>query len=226
MLVLLASCGPNKHVNAWDRQSSALDPVGITSKKMAAKNKAEQAFYKPGEAVTFKKDRMMVFEQNPESNFSTSGTVRGGVKTGKVLVCGDLFAKVEFEDGSQGYVSLSEIVNPQEMMGFYPVSASDLIGPDGALLPLPSNMGAVSPEAAAGGPIALVEPDDLSQIDVHTRKLAIVGVKGEPKTPEEMDAILAERRANWKPKAPKYTKGLLKLYSQHAVSPMKGAYME
>ena len=45
LLVLLASCGPNKHVNAWDRQSSALDPVGITSKKMAAKNKAEQAFY-------------------------------------------------------------------------------------------------------------------------------------------------------------------------------------
>ena len=39
-----------------------------------------------------------------------------GVKTGKVLVCGDLFAKVEFEDGSQGYVSLSEIVNPQEMI--------------------------------------------------------------------------------------------------------------
>ena len=72
-----------------------------------------------------------------------------------------------------------------------------------------------------GGPIALVEQDDLIQIDVHNRKLAIVGVKGEPKTPEEMDAILAERRANWKPKAPKYTKGLLKLYSQHAVSPMK-----
>ena len=87
-------------------------------------------------------------------------------------------------------------------------------------------IGHVSPEAAVGGPIVLVEPDDLIQIDVHNRKLAIVGVKGEPKTPEEMDAILAERRANWKPKAPKYTKGLLKLYSQHAVSPMKGAYME
>ena len=87
-------------------------------------------------------------------------------------------------------------------------------------------IGHVSPEAAVGGPIALVEPDDLIQIDVPGRKLAIVGVKGEPKTPEEMDAILAERRANWKPKAPKYTKGLLKLYSQHAVSPMKGAYME
>ena len=87
-------------------------------------------------------------------------------------------------------------------------------------------IGHVSPEAAVGGPIALVEQDDLIQIDVHNRKLAIVGVKGEAKTPEEMDAILAQRRANWKPKAPKYTKGLLKLYSQHAVSPMKGAYME
>ena len=36
----------------------------------------------------------------------------------------------------------------------------------------------VSPEAAVGGPIALVEQDDLIQIGVHNRKLAIVGVKG------------------------------------------------
>lgn len=149
LLALLASCGPNKHMNAWERQSSALDPVGITSKKMAAKNRADQASYKPGESVTFKKEKLMVFEQNPENNFSTSGTVKGGVKTAKVLVCGDLFAKVEFEDGSQGYVSLSEVVNPQEMMGFYPVTAPDMVGPDGVLLPMPANMGAVSPEAAA-----------------------------------------------------------------------------
>ena len=87
-------------------------------------------------------------------------------------------------------------------------------------------IGHVSPEAAVGGPIALVEKDDLIQIDVEQRLLAIVGVKGEPKTPEEMDAILAERRAKWQPKPQKYTKGLLKLYAQHAVSPMKGAYME
>ena len=82
------------------------------------------------------------------------------------------------------------------------------------------------PEAQTGGPIALVEEGDLIRIDVPNRQLAIVGVNGEEKTPEEMEAILAQRRANWKPKAPKYTKGLLKLYSQHAVSPMKGAYME
>ena len=73
---------------------------------------------------------------------------------------------------------------------------------------------------------ALVEEGDLIEIDIPARKLNIIGIKGERKPPEEMDAILAQRRANWKPKAPKYTKGLLKLYSQHAASPMKGAYLE
>ena len=87
-------------------------------------------------------------------------------------------------------------------------------------------IGHVSPEAAAGGPIALVEEGDLIRIDVEARELAIVGVQGEEKSLEEMDTILAARRAKWQPKAPKYTSGLLKLYSQHAVSPMKGAYME
>ena len=87
-------------------------------------------------------------------------------------------------------------------------------------------IGHVSPEAAAGGPIALVEEGDLIRIDVPARKLAIVGVNGQPKTSEEMEQILQERRARWQPKPPKYTCGLLKLYSQHAVSPMKGAYME
>ena len=87
-------------------------------------------------------------------------------------------------------------------------------------------IGHVSPEAAVGGPIALVEAGDLIRIDIPNRLLAIVGVNGEEKTAEEMDAILAERRAKWQPKPPKYTKGLLKRYAQHAVSPMKGAYME
>ena len=87
-------------------------------------------------------------------------------------------------------------------------------------------IGHVSPEAAVGGPIALVEEGDLIQIDIPNRTLAIVGVQGEAKTPGDMEEILARRRAEWQPKEPKYKKGLLKLYSQHAVSPKKGAYME
>lgn len=87
-------------------------------------------------------------------------------------------------------------------------------------------IGHVSPEAQAGGPIALVEEDDLIQIDVPNRILQIVGVKGEPKTPEEIDEILAERKKNWKPKPRKYKRGTLRLFSDHAVSPMKGAYLD
>ncbi|MGI6180772.1 MAG: dihydroxy-acid dehydratase, partial [Agathobaculum sp.] len=88
------------------------------------------------------------------------------------------------------------------------------------------SIGHVSPEAATGGPIALVEEGDLIQIDIPERILAIVGVKGVRKTPEEMEKILAERRAKWQPKAPKYPSGVLKLFSEHAVSPMQGGYMK
>ena len=58
------------------------------------------------------------------------------------------------------------------------------------------------------------------------RKLNIVGVAGERKTPAEIDAVLAQRRAAWQPKPPRYPRGVLKFYAQHAASPMKGAYME
>ena len=87
-------------------------------------------------------------------------------------------------------------------------------------------IGHVSPEAAEGGPIALIEEDDLIEIDIPARILRIIGVRGEKKTPEEMDAILAVRRKNWTPKPVKYTSGVLKIFSEHAVSPMKGGYMD
>lgn len=87
-------------------------------------------------------------------------------------------------------------------------------------------IGHVSPEAASGGPIALVEEGDLIELDVESRKLNIVGVKGIEKSPEEMEVILDERRKYLKEFKSKYTRGLLKLYAQHATSPMKGAYMD
>ena len=73
---------------------------------------------------------------------------------------------------------------------------------------------------------SLVAEGDLIEIDIPERKLNIIGVKGQPKTPEEMDEILKERRAAWKPKARRYKNGTLRLFSEHATSPMKGAYLE
>ena len=87
-------------------------------------------------------------------------------------------------------------------------------------------IGHCSPEAVDGGPIALVEEGDLIEIDVKERKLNIIGIAGERKSMEEIDAILKERRRNLKPREPKYKKGVLRLFSLHAASPMKGAYLE
>ena len=87
-------------------------------------------------------------------------------------------------------------------------------------------IGHCSPEAQAGGPIALVEEGDLIELDVFARKLNIVGVKGERKTPEEMEHILEERRKSWVPKPRKYKSGALRLFAEHAASPMDGAYLK
>ncbi len=87
-------------------------------------------------------------------------------------------------------------------------------------------IGHVSPEAAKGGPIALLAENDLIYLDIPGRRLDVVGIDGKECSPQEVERVFAERRKHFKPKEPKYTKGVLKFYSQHAVSPMKGGYME
>ena len=87
-------------------------------------------------------------------------------------------------------------------------------------------IGHCSPEAVDCGPIALVEEGDLIEIDVEARKLNIIGIAGERRTMEEVAAVLEERRKNWKPREPKYKRGVLRMFSEHAASPMKGAYLE
>ena len=86
-------------------------------------------------------------------------------------------------------------------------------------------IGHVSPEAAEGGPIALIEEGDLIHIDIPARLLEVVGIKGVEMSPDEVNKVLAERKAAWQPKEPKYKKGVLKLFSEKAVSPMKGGYI-
>lgn len=87
-------------------------------------------------------------------------------------------------------------------------------------------IGHVSPEAADGGPIALIEENDLIRIDVEGRIIEIIGVENEEKTKEYIMEILEQRKQNWKPRPMKYTSGVLNIYSQHATAPMKGGYME
>ncbi len=87
-------------------------------------------------------------------------------------------------------------------------------------------IGHISPEAQDGGPIALIEENDIIEVDIANRKLQVIGINGVEMSFEEIDKVFAERKSQWKPKEQKYKSGVLKIFSEHAVSPMKGGYME
>ncbi len=76
-------------------------------------------------------------------------------------------------------------------------------------------IGHVSPEAAAGGPIALVEEGDTIAIDIEAGTIEL----------KVSDDELARRRAAWQPPAPKYTRGVLARYAKLVTSADKGAYL-
>ncbi|MDR1618520.1 MAG: dihydroxy-acid dehydratase [Treponema sp.] len=87
-------------------------------------------------------------------------------------------------------------------------------------------IGHVSPEAAEGGPIALVREGDIIEIDIDRRRIVITGTDGTEHPPSEIETIMAERKKTWTPKPPKYQRGILRVYAKNAVSPMKGGYIE
>ncbi|MGB4661014.1 MAG: dihydroxy-acid dehydratase [Mobilitalea sp.] len=87
-------------------------------------------------------------------------------------------------------------------------------------------IGHVSPEAAVGGPIALIEENDLIQIDIEARVLSIIGIDGIEMPETEVNKILDLRKSKWQPREPKYKSGVIKIFSEHAVSPMQGGYMK
>lgn len=83
-------------------------------------------------------------------------------------------------------------------------------------------IGHVSPEAAVGGPIAYVETGDIIAYDVYKKTINIVGLCGTPLSPEEVQKGLEERKKT-QPLVKKPYKGVLKRYTDHAESAMKGA---
>jgi dihydroxy-acid dehydratase len=87
-------------------------------------------------------------------------------------------------------------------------------------------IGHVSPEASEGGPIALVEEDDLIEIDIPNRRLNIIGAGGQRMSSSEVEQLLIERRKKWIQPEPKYRKGVLGLYTKLASSAASGGYMK
>lgn len=87
-------------------------------------------------------------------------------------------------------------------------------------------IGHISPEAAKGGPLALVEPGDLIEIDIENRVLRVCGIHGEPMPETEIEHVFEERRRVLPAFVPKYESGVLKRFTASAQSPMRGGYME
>ncbi|HKD76377.1 MAG TPA: dihydroxy-acid dehydratase, partial [Ktedonobacterales bacterium] len=84
-------------------------------------------------------------------------------------------------------------------------------------------VGHVAPEALDGGPIALVEEDDLIEINVPERRLALVGIQNERLPEYQVESALAERRRHWTPIPPRHSAGILSLYARVARGTGDGA---
>ena len=79
-----------------------------------------------------------------------------------------------------------------------------------------ASIGHVSPEAAVGGPIALIEEGDIIKIDIPANTINV----------DVSDEVLAERKEKWQPREPRVTNGYLARYAKMVTSADKGAVLE
>ena len=86
-------------------------------------------------------------------------------------------------------------------------------------------IGHVTPEAIDGGPIALVEENDLIEINIPDRRLGIVGIGKKPAEPGAIERALAKRREHWAAPPFRHTRGILSLYSRVATGSSEGGLM-
>ena len=84
-------------------------------------------------------------------------------------------------------------------------------------------IGHVSPEAAAGGPLAYIRTGDIIEYNIAERTLNVTGTDGVETGAEKASAILEERRSSWPLRTPPERRGILKRYTESAESAMKGA---
>lgn len=135
--------------------------------------------------------------------------------TGGKIVAGDVVV-IRYE-GPKGGPGMREMLSPTAAIVGMGLGNSVALLTDGRFSGATrgSSIGHVSPEAAVGGTIALVEDGDMIEIDIPARKLQLlVG-----------DEVLAERKAKWQPPVKELT-GYIKRYAQHVTSGSKGAVFE
>ena len=158
-------------------------------------------------------DEMMV-HKGPARVFECEEDAIVAIKGGKIIP-GDVVV-IRYE-GPKGGPGMREMLNPTSAIAGMGLGSSVALITDGRFSGASrgASIGHVSPEAAVGGPIALVEEGDIIKINIPEMTLEL----------DVSDEVLAERRKNWTPREPKVTTGYLARYASMVTSGNRGAIL-
>ena len=157
----------------------------------------------------------MMVHEGPARVFDCEEDAIEAIKGGKI-VAGDVVV-IRYE-GPKGGPGMREMLNPTSAIAGMGLGSSVALITDGRFSGASrgASIGHVSPEAAVGGNIALVEEGDIIKINIPENTVDFV----------ISDEELEKRRANWKPRAPKITTGYLARYASMVSSGNRGAILE
>ncbi|MBS5079485.1 MAG: dihydroxy-acid dehydratase [Clostridiales bacterium] len=157
----------------------------------------------------------MMVHEGPARVFDCEEDAIDAIKNGKINA-GDVVV-IRYE-GPKGGPGMREMLNPTSAIMGMGLGSSVALITDGRFSGASRGaaIGHISPEAAVGGPIALVEEGDTIRINIPENKLDFVISEEE----------LKERRAKWQPRTPKITTGYLARYAAMVTSGNRGAILE
>ena len=159
-------------------------------------------------------DPSMLKHEGPARVFDDEESAIEAIKGGKI-VPGDVVV-IRYE-GPKGGPGMREMLNPTSAIVGMGLGSSVALITDGRFSGASrgASIGHISPEAAVGGPVALIEEGDIISIDIPNYQLNV----------KVSDEELAARKAKWQPRQPKITTGYLVRYAAQVTSGAKGAYL-
>ena len=157
----------------------------------------------------------MLKHEGPARVFDCEEDAIAAIKGGKI-VAGDVVV-IRYE-GPKGGPGMREMLNPTSAIAGMGLGSSVALITDGRFSGASrgASIGHVSPEAAVGGPIGLVEEGDIISIDINHNALNVL----------VSDEVMEERRKKWQPRTPQVTTGYLARYASMVTSGNRGAVLE
>ncbi|WP_270816469.1 dihydroxy-acid dehydratase [Hungatella effluvii] len=156
----------------------------------------------------------MLKHEGPARVFDCEEDAVDAIKGGKI-VAGDVVV-IRYE-GPKGGPGMREMLNPTSVIAGMGLGSEVALITDGRFSGASrgASIGHVCPEAAVGGPIALVEEGDIISIDINNNRLDV----------KVSDEEIAARKAKWQPRVPEVTTGYLARYAAMAAPASKGAIL-